>query len=76
MSVKDRVTDIISQQMGVPIEEITPDCTYESLGVDSLDLFELVLEMEEEFDIVIPDDNVRNLFTVDETIKFITQLSA
>jgi len=75
MSVKDRVVDVIETQMGVDSSQITDDASFtEDLGADSLDLAELVMGFEEEFDIVIPDEAAEEITTVGEAVEKIEDL--
>ena len=56
-AVQERVIDIVAEQLGVDKEKVTPETSFvNDLGADSLDTVELVMELEEEFDINIPDD--------------------
>ncbi len=65
MSVKGKVKDIIVEQLGVDPERVREDSKFiEDLGADSLDIVELVMAMEEEFDIEIPDEDAEKLVTV------------
>ena len=58
-SVAERVIDIVSEQLGVEKEKVSPETSFvNDLGADSLDTVELVMELEEEFDITIPDDEI------------------
>ena len=76
MSVEDRVTEIIKEQMGVDDSQITSDASFtEDLGADSLDLAELVMAFEEEFDLEIPDETAEKITTVGEAVKQIESLS-
>jgi acyl carrier protein len=71
-SVADRVIDIVAEQLGVEKEKITPETSFvNDLGADSLDTVELVMELEEEFDINIPDDAAEKIQTVGQAIDFI-----
>ncbi len=73
-SVKERVIDIVSEQLGVSKEQITEDTHFvNDIGADSLDTVELVMELEEEFDINIPDDAAEKIQTVGEAIKYIDE---
>jgi acyl carrier protein len=73
-SVQDRVIDIVASQLGVDKEKVTPETSFvNDLGADSLDTVELVMELEEEFDIDIPDDAAEKIETVGQAIKFIEQ---
>lgn len=66
-----RVIEIVAEQLGVEQEKITRDTSFVDLGADSLDLVEVVMELEEEFDIDIPDDAADKIQTVGEAIDFI-----
>ena len=71
-SVSERVIDIVAEQLGVDKEKITAETSFvNDLGADSLDTVELVMELEEEFDIQIPDDQAEKIKTVGEAIDYI-----
>ena len=71
-SVSERVIDIVSEQLGVEKERVTAETSFvNDLGADSLDTVELVMELEEEFDINIPDDAAEKIQRVGEAIDFI-----
>ncbi len=73
-SVEERVIDIVAEQLGVDKEKVTRDTSFvNDLGADSLDQVELVMELEEEFDIDIPDDAAEKIQTVGQAIDFIEQ---
>ena len=73
-SVAERVIDIVADQLGVDKEKITPETSFvNDLGADSLDTVELVMELEEEFDINIPEDSAEKIQTVGQAIKFIEE---
>jgi acyl carrier protein len=72
VSVEERVIDIVGEQLGVPKEQINRDTSFvNDLGADSLDTVELVMELEEEFDINIPDDAAEKIQTVGQAIDHI-----
>ena len=76
-SVKDRVIDIVAEQLGVDKEKVTPETSFvNDLGADSLDTVELVMELEEEFDINIPDDAAEKIQTVGQAVEFIEKTQA
>ena len=76
MAVEDKVKQIISEQLGVKTEEIKNESHFiEDLGADSLDTVELVMSLEEEFGIEIPDEDAEKLTTVGEAIKYIESKS-
>jgi acyl carrier protein len=73
-SVMERVTDIVAEQLGVDKEKINADTSFvNDLGADSLDTVELVMELEEEFDINIPDDAAEKIQTVGQAVEYIEQ---
>ncbi len=75
--VSQRVIDIVAEQLGVDKEKVTPETSFvNDLGADSLDTVELVMELEEEFDINIPDDAAENIQTVGQAIEFIEKAQA
>ena len=70
--VGEKVKALISEQLGVDESEITPSASFaDDLGADSLDQVELVMELEEEFDINIPDDAAEKIQTVGQAIEYI-----
>ena len=70
--IKDRVIDVVADQFGVPKEQIKFDTHFvNDLGADSLDVTELVMELEEEFAIHIPDDAAEKIQTVGQAIEHI-----
>ena len=76
MAVEDKVKDIIVEQLGVDAEKVTLEASFiEDLGADSLDTVELVMALEEEFDIEISDDEAENISTVQTAIDYINSNS-
>jgi len=72
MSIKDKVKEIIADKLSVELEEVVPEASFvDDLGADSLDLVELIMSMEEEFDIEIPDEQAEKLVTVKDVYDFI-----
>ena len=73
-SVEDQVKAIIAEQLGIKVDEIKQDASFvDDLGADSLDTVELVMELEEEFDINIPDDAAEKIQTIGEAVKHIEE---
>ena len=71
-SIEERVIDIVSEQLGVDKDKITTDTSFvNDLGADSLDTVELVMELEEEFDVSIPDESAEKIQKVGEAVSFI-----
>ncbi len=72
MSVEPRIKKIIEEQLGVEGDRIKPEASFiDDLGADSLDIVELVMAMEEEFDIEIPDEDAEKLRTVSDVTKYL-----
>jgi len=70
--VASRVIDIVAEQLSVDREKVTPQTSFVTdLGADSLDTVELIMELEEEFEINIPDDVADKIETVGQAIDFI-----
>ena len=71
-TVEERVVDIVSEQLGVDKDKISRETSFvNDLGADSLDTVELVMELEEEFDISIPDEAAEKIQRVGEAVEFI-----
>jgi len=73
-SVEERVKKIVAEQLGVDLEDVTPEASFvDDLGADSLDTVELVMALEEEFDIEIPDEDAEKILTVQNSIDYIKE---
>lgn len=71
-SLEERVKNLICDQLAVESEKVTATASFiEDLGADSLDIVELVMQMEEEFDLDIPDEDAEKMKTVGDVIKYI-----
>lgn len=72
MSMEEKMKKIISEQLSVSEAEVVPGASFvDDLGADSLDLVELIMAMEEAFDIEIPDEEAEKLKTVQDAIDFV-----
>ncbi len=72
MAVADKVKEIIVEHLGVDEDEVTPDASFvEDLGADSLDTVELVMQLEEEFKLDIPDEDAEKITRVREAVAYI-----
>ncbi len=72
MSVEEKVKNIIVEQLGVDTEAVTAEASFiDDLGADSLDIVELVMTMEEEFDLEIPDEDAEKIKTVNDVVNYI-----
>jgi acyl carrier protein len=71
-SIEQQVKAIVAEQLGVKEEEVTNDASFvDDLGADSLDTVELVMALEEHFDIQMPDEDAEKIVTVGDAIQYI-----
>ena len=76
MSVEDKVRKIIAEKLSVDLEEVVPEASFvDDLGADSLDLVELIMSMEEEFDTEISDEAAENILSVQDAIDYVKSQS-
>lgn len=74
MSVEDKVKKIIAEKLSVDLNEVVPEASFvDDLGADSLDLVELIMSMEEEFDIEIDDEDAEKMLTVKDAMDYISK---
>jgi len=74
-NILDRVIDIVAEELAVDRDEVTEDSSFiEDLGADSLDVVELVMAFEEEFDVEIPDEDAENIRTVDDAVSYLEDI--
>ncbi|MBS1982583.1 MAG: acyl carrier protein [Bdellovibrionales bacterium] len=72
MNIEEKVRNIIVEQLNVDAESVTADASFvEDLGADSLDIVELVMTMEEEFDLEIPDEDAEKIKSVGDVITYV-----
>jgi len=72
--MEDKVKAIIAEQLGVDIEQVKPETSFvDDLGADSLDTVELVMALEEEFGIEIPDEEAEKIATVQDAIDYVSE---
>ena len=75
MAVEDKMIDIIVEQLSVDKEKVVSAASFvDDLGADSLDLVELIMAMEEEFDVEIPDEEAEKIATVQDAINFVNKI--
>ncbi len=71
MSVEKKVKDIIADQLEVAVDKLSKETTFEDIDADSLDIVELVMALEEEFDLEISDQEIENINSVGDVVKYI-----
>ena len=72
--LETKVSEIIVEQLGASKEEIVPEASFiDDLGADSLDIVELVMAMEEEFDIEIPDEDAEKIQTIGDALSYVKE---
>jgi len=75
MAVESKMIDIIVEQLSVDKEKVVFGASFvDDLGADSLDLVELIMAMEEEFDVEIPDEEAEKITTVQHAIDYVAEL--
>lgn len=72
MGVFDKVKAIVVEQLGVDAVNVTPETSFEELNADSLDIVELIMALEEAFDLDIPDEEAEKIRTVGNAVSYIT----
>ncbi len=72
MSIEDKVKNIIAEKLSVDMEEVVPEASFvDDLGADSLDLVELIMSMEEEFDVEISDEDAEKITKVKDAFDYV-----
>lgn len=74
-NIHNNVLSIIAEQLNMPVEKIKENSTFDELGADSLDRVEIVMKLEEQFNIEISDTEIEKVKTVGDVINYIEQLS-
>ena len=73
----EKVVNLIVEEVGVDAKKVTMESSFkDDLNIDSLDLFEMVMALEEEFDVEIPSEELEKMSTVGDIVKYIEQLQA
>ncbi len=74
MAVEEKIKSIIAEQLGVKADEVTPEASFiDDLGADSLDTVELIMALEEEFNVEIPDEDAEKMTTVGDAMKYVSE---
>lgn len=77
MAIEQEMIDIIVEQLSVEKDKVVPNASFvDDLGADSLDLVELIMAMEEGFDIEIPDEDAEKIATVQDAINYVKKIKA
>ena len=77
MAIEQEMIDIIVEQLSVERDKVVPNASFvDDLGADSLDLVELIMAMEEGFDIEIPDEDAEKISTVQDAINYVQKLKS
>ena len=75
-TVEEKIKKIICEQLDVPEKDVVPEASFvDDLGADSLDQVELIMAMEEEFDISIPDEDAEKIGTVQDALDYVKKVS-
>ena len=74
MALEDRIAELIVEQLGVSRDEVVPEASFiDDLGADSLHIVELVMAMEEEFNVEIPDDDAEKIQTISDAVCYLKE---
>jgi len=72
MTIEDKIKKLISEKLGVDLADVVPEASFvDDLGADSLDLVEMIMTMEEEFEVDISDEDAERLITVKDAIEYV-----
>lgn len=75
MAINQEMIDIIVEQLSVEKDKVVPEASFvDDLGADSLDLVELIMAMEEKFDIEIPDEDAEKIVTVQDAVNYVDNI--
>ena len=74
MDTFEKIKEIIVEELALEPEEVTMDATFDDLGADSLDIVEIVMALEDEFDVEIPDEDAEEIQTVEDAVNYIEDL--
>jgi acyl carrier protein len=73
MDVFAKVKELVLARFSLEEDDISMDTTFESVGADSLDIVELIMEIEEEFEIEIPDEEIKKMSTVGDMVEYLKE---
>ena len=70
MGTVEQVIEVVADRLGKPVDEVKPESNFvEDLDADSLDLVELIMALEDEYDVTIPDEDAQNIRTISDAVK-------
>jgi len=73
LDIKEKIKSVIADQLEIEIDKLTMETTFEEIDADSLDIVELVMTLEEEFDLEISDEEIENIKSVGDVAKYIEE---
>jgi len=74
MNLEERVAELVVEQLGVSREEVVAEAAFiDDLGADSLDIVELVMALEEAFDVEIPDEDAEKIQTIEDAVSYLKE---
>ena len=72
MGTVEQVIEVVADRLGKPVDEVKPEANFvEDLDADSLDLVELIMALEDEYDVTIPDEDAQNIRTIADAVAYI-----
>ena len=72
MGTVEQVIEVVADRLGKPVDEVKPESNFvEDLDADSLDLVELIMALEDEYDVTIPDEDAQNIRTIADAVAYI-----
>lgn len=75
MDIFEKIKELVADQLGIDEDEVTPETSFiDDLGADSLDIVELIMALEEEFDTEIPDEDAEKIKTVQDALDYIKKM--
>ena len=71
MTIFERIKRVLVEEMGLETDDVLPSASFVQMGLDSLEMASLVLELEDEFKIEITDDDLKHIFTPQDVVKYV-----
>ena len=73
MDIFAKVKELVLERFSLEEDDVSPETTFESVGADSLDIVELIMEIEAEFNIEIPDEEIKKMSTVGDMVEYLKE---